>query len=97
MKASRAQWPSLVREKIVAVLPRLLPLDLLLSDVAKQPALLIRELHAVGDAVLPGDTAQELVFDEILRVRDYVADNYTEYFRSSGRRQGLTRAVQAAH
>jgi hypothetical protein len=79
--ATRAQWPGIIRERIVSALPRLFPLDLLLGDVASQAGIIIRELQAVGDAVLPGDTAQKLVFQDIVRVRDYVAEHYTEYIQ----------------
>ena len=56
MSATRDQWPSLIRPRLAMALPRLFPLDLLLEDVARQPMAMSRELVAIGDAVLPGDT-----------------------------------------
>jgi hypothetical protein len=83
--ASRATWPTLVREKIVKALPRLSPFDVLLEDVSTQPQVIIRALVAIGDAVLPGENSQKLAFANIITVRDYVAEHYTDYIQEQRR------------
>eukprot|EP00966_Prymnesium_polylepis_P298088 6888078-Prymnesium_polylepis.1 len=85
MTASRVTWPVLIREKIAKALPRLAPLDMLLEEVSTQTQVVIRELMAIGDAVVSGENSQKLVFASISDVRDYVAEHYTEYIREKRR------------
>ena len=49
--ASRSRGMQIVRPRIAQALPRMAPLDLLLADVADQPAVLVREVQALGEAV----------------------------------------------
>jgi hypothetical protein len=56
-----------------------------LEEVSTQPQVIIRELVAIGGAVLPGENCQKLVFANISDVHDYVAEHYTGYLQEQRR------------
>ena len=76
--ASRKEGAEIARSRIVAVLPRLAPLDLALGDFARQPGSLVRELQAIGDAVLGGQRKEDSPFSQMRRVRDFVREEFSD-------------------
>ena len=59
-RATRSEWPALVLSKIDKATERLDAVRQLLHSVVGKPALILKELQAVGDAMLPGETSQKL-------------------------------------
>ena len=104
--ASRARGMQIVRPRIVHALPRMAPLDLLLADVADQPAVLVREVQTLGEAVLGGQRKEQSPFSAMQAILDYLNDDRHRFadFISAKRQAGmgsadlvrdLTRAVAA--
>ena len=77
-KATRAEWPPLILSKVSRAVPRLETLSALLHSAAGKPAMLIKEMMTIGDAMLPGDTSQKIVFLKLTDIERELREDYDE-------------------
>lgn len=82
-KATRAEWPALVRSRIDSAVKQLHPLREVMGDHLHSTANLTREVGRVGDMVLEGDNSQKLPFARINEVNQYLHENFDGFIHEA--------------
>lgn len=93
-KAGRTEWAAFVMPKLADAIREHLPtMKMLFEDYLEQPATLVREVQAIGDALIEGSDAHKLPFYHIEKVEEQLATLYGGLIESQRNEKADTTAI----